>query len=158
MYYRMARKGVVAHREPPFHVLPHLTDRLFLARQPPDYWLANAAYKNQISGGLKPKQPRAFRMDMLPVAEITALRLRLHVKEEIGDRRITATVNGTPLNPTDDVGAFYDNPFDTMITPNEKHRRAWTVPAERIRDGLNKIVLTLESGAPLTLIWIDAGV
>jgi len=157
MYYRMARKGIVAHREPPFHVLPHLTDRSFLARQPPYYWLAGTGYKNQIHGGLKPKQPRAFRMDMLPAAKNTTLRLRLHVKEEIGDRRIAATMNGTRLKTTRNVSAFYDNPFDTMITPNEKRRRAWTVPAELIRDGLNKIIVTLESGQPLTLVWIDVG-
>jgi hypothetical protein len=157
MYYRLARKGIVDRREPPFHVLPHLIDRSFLDRQPPYYWLAHTGYKNQIRGELEPKQPRTFEMDMLPAADNTTLRLRLHVKEEIGDRRLTATVNGTPLKPTDDVSSFYDNPFDTMITPNEKHRRAWTLPSERIRDGLNKIIVTLESGEPLTLIWIDAG-
>jgi len=66
-------------------------------------------------------------------------------------------MNGTRLKTTRNVSAFYDNPFDTMITPNEKRRRAWTVPAELIRDGLNKIIVTLESGQPLTLVWIDVG-
>ncbi len=155
VYYRSFRKGIVAYKEPPFHVLPKCTDRTFLAAQPPYYCLASASYENQIPRTLK-KRAERFRMDMLPAGK-DKLRLRIHAKEVIGDRNITAKMNGTRLRPVQDVSAFYDNPFDTMITPTGEHRRAWELPGALVKNGINRVELKLESGNPLTVIWIDAG-
>ena len=162
VYYRMIRKGVVDYREPPFHVLPKLTDREFLATQPPYYWLGDTRYDRhddrQIPRTLRKGRSERFRMDMLPVENAARLRLRIHAREGVADRQISAAVNGLKLTPTADVSAFYDNPFDRMVSPDDKHRRAWTIPAERIRDGINEISLKLESGHSLKVVWIDVGV
>ncbi len=157
VYYRMFRDGMVDYREPPFHVLPKLTDRTFLSKQPPYYYLAKASYENQLPKMLQKGRRKRFLMDMLPIGKNEVLRLRVHTKEEVGDRKITAMINKKQLKPILNVSAFYANPFDTMITPNEKHRRAWDLPGAVIRNGRNSIELKLESGAPLTVIWIEAG-
>jgi len=157
VYYRMFRKGVVDYREPPFHVLPGLVDRKFLAAQPPYYWLGDASYVKRLPRRFKHGQSLFFGMDMLPVGKGTELRLRVHFKEVLGDRKLVARFNGRRLNPVADLGGFYGNPFDTMITPSGKHRAAWALPAEAIRDGRNELEVRLESGQPATIIWIDAG-
>lgn len=66
-------------------------------------------------------------------------------------------VNGTELKPIKDVSAFCDSPYDKMISPGKEHRRAWALPANIVCNGLNEIVLTLVSGGPVTIFWIDAG-
>jgi hypothetical protein len=44
-----------------------------------------------------------------------------------------------------------------MISPRG-HRRAWILPDDVIRDGLNTVVLKLESGNDLGVVYLDAGV
>jgi hypothetical protein len=158
VYYRMDRPPIVAYEEPPFHVLPKLVDRDFLAKQPPYYYLAGASYSRELPRTFNNGQSWRFQLDMLPTGENTTLRLRIHATKPIGDSRFTAKMNKAELMPTEDVSAFYDNPYDRMITPDAKHRLAWVLPANVVRDGLNKIELTLESGGPVTLFWMDTGI
>jgi hypothetical protein len=157
VYYRMHRPPIVRNEEPPFRVLPKLIDRDFLAKQPPYYYLASASYSRKLPRTFKKGQSRWFYLDMLPPGEGTALRLRVHATKPVGRSRFTVKVNKNELKPLEDVSAFYDNPYDKMITPDATHRRAWALPASVVRDGRNEIVLTLESGGPVTVHWIDAG-
>jgi hypothetical protein len=157
VYYRMHRPPIVKNEEPPFHVLPKLIDRDFLAKQPPYYYLSDAPYSRRLPRTFKKGQSRWFYLDMLPLANGKTLRLRIHATKPVGASRFNVKVNGTKLKPADDVSAFYKNPYDKMTSPDAKHRLAWELPAKVILDGRNEIVLTLESGSPVTVHWIDAG-
>ena len=157
VYFRMFREGVVEYREPPFHVLPNLSDPDFLKNQPPYYWLASASYENQLPRTLRMGRTEGFQLEMLPLEKNTILHLRVHTKEVIGDSDITVTFNGKRLKPVSNVSAFYENPFDTMISPNEKYRKGWELPGSIIKNGRNTVTTKLENGKPLTLFWIDAG-
>ena len=157
VYYRQSRNFIADHREPPFHVLPKLTDRKFLADQPPYYWAGTGRYWKQLPRTLGRKSARTFQLAMLADDKDARLRLRVHTKEIIGDRKLAAEINGKSLKLIADVSPFYNNPFDTMISPNAKHRRAWEVPGSSIRNGINNIKLILKSGKPITITWVEAG-
>jgi hypothetical protein len=73
------------------------------------------------------------------------------------EHRLAVSLNGTPLELCDDTSGFFDNPYDNMISP-PGHRRAWILPDDVIRDGLNTVVLKLESGNDLSVVYLDAGV
>jgi hypothetical protein len=85
-------------------------------------------------------------------------RLRVHTLQTLTtEHQLAVTFNGTSLEPCDDTSAFFGNPYDGMISPS-RHRRAWILPDALIRDGLNAVVLKLESGGDLRVVYLDAGV
>jgi len=158
VYYRSGGKGLDwLKREPPFHVLPHLRDPQWLAEQPQYYWLAPWAYCNELaSAKLDPGRERVFRFDVaLPKRKLAGdTRLRVHTQAPIeGEMRVS--FNGVSLQPTADTDAFFDNPYDCMLSDGP-HRRAWTLPVRLVREGNNEATITLDgakTGGRAT--WID---
>jgi hypothetical protein len=164
VYYRMGHRSDVPVTEPPFHVLKKLTDREFLARQSRYYMLGGTTYYRQVPRLIRSGEPQSFHMDMStrgpggPCASKPG-RLRVHTKEPLTNgHKMTVRFNGGVLEPTTDVSRFFGNPYDRLITPNDGHRLAWTLPPEAINDGANELELTLSSGDELNVVHIDAGV
>ncbi|MBN2450712.1 MAG: hypothetical protein JXR77_10000 [Lentisphaeria bacterium] len=144
-------------REPPFQVLPHLRDPAWLALQPQHYWLGQWSYHNQLSSSrITAERPRTFRLDAaLPKRPITGqARLRLHAQEPIpGTMR--AALNGTDLEPTPDVSALLDYPYDAMLS-DAPRRRAWVLPVDLVREGINEVRVSVDEDAgSVRVTWLD---
>ena len=145
--------------EPPFHVLPRLSDPAWLARQPQYYWLGKWTYHRQVSRHIQPKKPETFQFDLAPPREAKSEngRLRIHAEEPFGEAELIVTMNGVELSPTDDLSAYYGNPSDGMIS-DPPRRRAWTCPVGILRDGLNDVEVTLSSGAAIRPTFVDLAI
>jgi len=150
-YYREhGGPGRGPFNEPPFHVLPRLGDRARLARQPQHWFLANGWQHP-----LPQKLPATFTLDLAPRAGQG--RLRIQGETSLGTSRWQARLNGVELAPTDDVSEPYPNPYPPMLgKPDEM--RAWLVPAGLLRDGVNRVEFTLQSGPTVRLAYLDLSV
>ena len=159
VYYRSGNHPDVPVMEPPFHVLPHLRDPAFLARQPQYYMAGSCSYDRQLPQELSGTQAVTVTLDMVPQdSGASDGRLRMHTREPLADdARIAVSVNGEDLEPTDNVFRLFGNPFDGMISP-KSNRRAWSLPASLVRDGANTVEMRLEEGRALTVIYVDAGI
>jgi len=156
VYYRPVRiHDDIPTCEPPFHVLDKLCDAAFLARQPQYYMLGGTRYHRQLPRPLAPGKPEHFEMDIAPPSGWSGGRLRLHTDQPVsGDHQIAACINGVALDATNDVSRLLGNPFDRMISPLQ-HRRAWLVPPDAVRDGLNDLEFTRQSGDDVNVVYID---
>ncbi len=162
VYYRSGQPGEVPVREPPFHVLPRLNDLDFLARQGRYYLLGGSCYFRQVPRDVTADRPAEFALEMLGPAltgaPAPAGRLRVHTERALtAARGVAARFNGRPLAPCADDSGFFDNPFDGMISP-PGHRRAWVLPGDGIKDGLNTLRIELTDGDPVKIIYVDAGI
>lgn len=164
VYYRMGHRMDVPVMEPPFHVLKKLTDRAYVARQPRCYMLGRTSYYSQLPRMIKPGETSRFTMQMSvegsgdPGASKPG-RLRVHFSEPLEEsQEVTLRLNERSLEHSGDLTRFFGNPFDLMISPDDKHRRAWVLPPETIADGTNEIELTLASGEQKQVVYIDAGI
>jgi hypothetical protein len=145
--------------EPPFHVLPRLSDSEWLAQQPQYYWLGPWVYHSQMPRDIRPGKPETFVFDLAPPEDPKSEngRLRIHTKKPLRDVELTVEMNGVRLSPTDDVSAYYDNPYDEMISDLPR-RRAWACPVGILRDGLNELRIVLTSGDVITATFVDLAV
>jgi len=160
VYYRHGHNFDIPVMEPPFYVLPKLTDRAFLARQSQYYMLAGTCYYNQLPRKLSLGTAETFQMDLAPRHNHNnrPIRLRVHTKRPLTtEDRLAASINGTPLEQTEDTSRFFGNPFDGMISP-VNHRCAWIVPGGILVNGLNDLVLQLSSGEAIDIIYIDLAI
>lgn len=142
--------------EPPFHVLRHVSDPTWLARQPQYYWLSQSVYHSQLPREIQSNEPQSFVFDLAPPSQPRKPngRLRIHATEPFGDARLSVKMNGALLVATGDTSAFYGNPYDVMLSDSPR-RRAWVVPAGILRNGLNELKVTLTSPPRLKIHWID---
>jgi len=163
VYYRMGGRSEIPVMEPPFHVLSKLKDIEFLSRQDRYFMLGGSSYYRQVPRELTVGQPVEFVLDMLAPGPVGAgasppSRLRVHTEHELTPAHvITAAFNGCPLDPCPDTTGFFGNPFDGMISP-PGHRRAWFLPGQLLKDGLNSLQVELAGGGPTKVIYVDAGV
>ena len=163
VYYRSGRAAGVPVMEPPFHVLPRLNDTEFLTAQPRYHMLGSTVYHRQLPSDLAAGKPATFDMDMAAPAEGRSTdgekgRLRIHTEKPLSPAHIlVAEFNGARLDPAPDTSPFFGNPFDPMISP-AAHRQAWALPSALIREGVNKVRIAIDSGEPVKLIYVDAGV
>jgi len=172
VYYRMGHEMDIPVMEPPFHVLPRLLDKDFLKRQQQEYMLGAGMYCDQMPRTVAAGGTETFQFDIAPHDgpdrstwkahaahrdSPNVCRLRLHALAPISDdAEITATFNGARLEPTGDVSRFFGNPFDLMISPNHSHRRAWIIPKEILRNGLNELAITVNGEQDIKVIYLDA--
>jgi hypothetical protein len=168
VYYRSGLGNDIPVMEPPFHILPKLTDRTFLAHQPQYNMLGKTFYHAQLPKGIKNGQSELFYMDVaLPIthesgSKGTSLsfssRLRIHTEKPLNaEHQLYASVNDTKLNSTNNTIRILGNPFDEMISP-KGHRYAWDVPMELLKNGNNTIEIKVKSGSEINIIYIDLGI
>ncbi|MBN2545573.1 MAG: hypothetical protein JXB50_07240, partial [Spirochaetes bacterium] len=146
--------------EPPFHILKHLNDLDFLSKQPQYYYLAKwrpLPDVNKMPRYIRRGKPEQFDVEIvLPSVTIKEKgRLRIHTIEQIPEKiKLTALINGIELESTEDISAFYDNPYDKMIS-SEKYRKAWLFPIKVILNGVNKLEIKINSFHYIDVAFID---
>lgn len=159
VYYRdHGVPGRGPFHEPPFDVLPHLGDPGWLARQPQWYFLAENWFTSA-SGALPARfeqgDARTFQLDMAPTGHQTQDGIfRILTAEAAGNRRWMAKVNGTTLEPMEPVQKPLPHPYESGMGEDPEYL-CFRCPRRLVRDGINKIALILESGAPATVRYWD---
>lgn len=139
-----------------YQVLPRMTQRAWLAEQPQYYFLGNVPYYRQVPVTLEPRKTHTLVMDMAPPRSFpkTKIRLRVHADIPFAEAELDVALNGRRLEPSADVGAFFSNPYDGMIS-EPSGRRAFQAADAPLLDGLNEISLRLTSGKELKITFVD---
>lgn len=139
--------------EPPFYIFEVLQDPDAVAQQPQHYYLSH----HDAHGRRVDRRPirtgweERFAIDMAPPAGgwQDDGRLRIQLDGPWGDRQWTVRVNGQALAPTEDVSEPYPTEFEEALgRPDHDELRAWTVPVELLKDGVNKIEIAVPSESP----------
>ena len=164
MYYREHGSGPRGpFCEPPFTVFKHLGDRDWLARQPQHYFLSEVWNSPSVPDRALPKkfqpaQSHRFALDMAPPSHgwTKPGRLRIQSSQDLGDSRWVCRFNGQELAETPDRSEPYPNPYPALLG-EPQHHRAWIVPSNLPKDGINQIELILREGSPATAVFLDLG-
>lgn len=149
--------------EPPFHILSHLDDLDWLKRQKQYYFLGRWPTfmgTTNIPAKLEPDIKQTFLLDIYPPEKPKNqyARLRIHTREPIQtETEIVVSINGQRAKTTSDVSAFYENPWDEMISFPDC-RRAWLYPANNLSHGSNRIDVLLTGSQSATVEFIDIAV
>lgn len=162
VYYRSLAEQ---KNEPPFEVLARLKDETWLAHQPQHYFLSNASNppsgpspfgKNRIISAGK---GRLFLMDTAPPTGgwKTDGRLRIQSLQSVEQRQLVVRFNDQELTSTNDISEPYPQPYTDGLGRPES-LRAWTVPKELLRNGLNHIHLSFSQGSPLEITFVDLSI
>jgi len=153
--------------EPPFHVFARVRDRGWIARQPQHYFLSASA-SWAVPLGRPAVLPRVvksgaradFGLDLAPPTGgwRQGGRLRIRARQDLGDSRWIARLNGRELTPSAERGAPYMTPYDAAHLPAAEKIRAWLVPPELPRGGENRLEIACESGSEGGVIeYLDLG-
>ncbi|GAA5148793.1 hypothetical protein GCM10023213_45560 [Prosthecobacter algae] len=150
--------------EPPFAVLPSLAKRGDLA-SPPQHWFLATGWNNPyvrppvLPRGLKEKAKTSFELDMAPPSGgwKGQGRLRLQADATLEGRTLEARCNGTLLESVSDVSEPFENPYPSLLGLPEA-LRAWSLPAELLRNGKNVFEFRHLGGKPVTLEYLDVRV
>lgn len=146
VYYREhGTSGRGPFDEPPFHVLEHLNDPKWLAKQPHEYFLGNLSDVFQIPNDEAPKmthvgEGRLFELDMTQPEEGWKGRgkLFIHGDEPFKKGNWKAIFNGHELKACNDISG----PYSSLYVPCpdlKKHLLIWDVPTHVLRDGKNRV-------------------
>ncbi len=160
VYYRdHGVPGRGPFNEPPFHVLKHLGDSDWLARQPQWYFLAENWFTTESAGQLPARFEKGdaltFELDMAPTEHQKADGIfRLMAAEDISDRQWMVKVNGSTLEPTDYVHKPLAHPYESGLGESAEYA-CFRCPRRLVRDGVNKIALILEDGKPANVRYWD---
>lgn len=162
VYYREhGSPGRGPFAEPPFQIFQHLGDREWLAQQPQHWflapgWLHPFSKDRPMPRKVEAKAPTTFTLDLAPPSGgwKTTGRLRIQAEVSMGSVKWKASCNGQELTPTDDVSEPYPNPYPPLLGVPE-NLRAWSVPADLLKDGPNEFTFSFESGRTASLTWLD---
>ncbi len=161
-YYREhSTPEIGPFHEPPFHVLPHLKDRDFLARQAQWYFLSEGR-NDPVLGTKKPlpvlikrNELQEFRLRCAPTAhQIQDGLLRFRSSENIADRELEIRLNGTPLKPAPFVAKPLDHPYEVWLGEPEEFA-CFHAPRALVKAGENEIEFLLKKGIRVKLIYLD---
>jgi hypothetical protein len=140
--------------EPPFHVLKHLGEPEWLARQPQWYFLAKA-YHAPLPRRFTKGQTDTFTLDMAPTDHQTKDGLlRLMMDRNSSQCQWAAKLNGTALVPADFVRKPLDHPYEAGLGQPDQYA-CFTCPRTAVGDGPNRIALTLIDGDPVSVEYVD---
>ena len=136
--------------EPPFEVLRHLGDREWLSEQPQHFFLTpnwNAPYFSQpLPAVFREGERRVFHFEMYPPKGgwTKEGRLRIQSMQSLGNSAWQVAVNGVLLREDPDRNEPVPNPY-TQLLGDFDEMRAWRVPANVLKEGINEIAITLKS-------------
>lgn len=160
-YYREhGARGRGPFNEPPFHVLRHLGDPDWLARQ--SQWYVIAQVRNQPELAKRPMplkfregQNQVLKLDMAPTKHQKQDGiLRLMTKDSCAGYRWIVKVNSVVLSETDFVRKPIEHPYEAGLgDPNQY--ACFTLPRDSVKNGLNEIAIELDEGAPSRVEYID---
>lgn len=164
-YYRGTKNPtdvVGTPTEPPFHLLRKLRDPKWLAVQPQHYAMAFTFYRKEMppafTAPMAPgKAPAELLLDMAPPEGGWQRpgRLRIQSDGPLAGTDWTVSINDVELKPIDDVSEPFPPPSDAGLGAPADYR-AWTVPAECLADGTNRIRLSLKNAEkPIRIFYVD---
>ncbi len=165
-YYRYHVTDTIGpFHEPPFHVIPKLKDRDFLAKQSRWYFLS-ACRRDRILGErllpaiLDRNKPQTFPLEMQALRKEDSLEglLRLRSDESIADREITVLFNGTSLTKTDFVEKPLPHPYKDTWLGTEDEMACYRLPASLVKGGTNQITIDVKKGIRVRLIYLDLAI
>jgi hypothetical protein len=161
VYYRehgMAGRG--PFNQPPFHVLKHLGDRVWLRNQP-QWYLLSTGWGNPTLLGDRPLpktfhrgERHIFMLDLAPNDPTQKGLFRLRALQDASGRAWTVSLNGTQLKAADYVAKPIDHPYDAFLGQPGEYA-CFSCPPGIARDGLNQIAVSIERGDPLTVAYLD---
>ena len=158
-YYRQHGQGEGRglFGEPPFEALKALHDPKSLAKEP-QHWFIASGWR---SPGMKPlpvprkielNKPERFTFDLASPGGET--RVRIQTDKSLAHSEWTASFNDEAIAPTEEVSEPFAVPYPSMLAkPDEL--RAWLIPARMLREGKNSLDVTLKSGEPVTVLFVD---
>jgi hypothetical protein len=140
-----------------YAVLPRITQRAWLAEQPQYYFLGNVPYYRQVPVNLSPRKAQLFALDMAPPQSFPKkkIRLRIHAETSLVNTLFEATLNGRRLEPCNDVSAFFNNPYDDMIS-KVSERQAFQANGIALENGINELTLKLLSEDKVRVTCVEA--
>ena len=150
--------------EPPFELIEGFKNKDYLAKQPQHYYFTET-YRSpkkpywEMPTTMEAKKTVTWEMDMAAPEGgwTTDGRLRIQGKTSLGTNVYTASINGVTLKATDDVSEPYENQYTQMLgTPEEL--RAWIVPKNILKEGINQIQITQNSGEQVVLDYLDLAI
>lgn len=161
-YYREhGDPGRAPFHEPPFHVMRHIGDPDWLARQPQHYFLGSGWYpqERRLPRTFQAGRPLSFDLDMAPPSGgwRRGGKLRIQADDDLGASRWTARLNGRQLEETGDRSEPYDQAYSGLIGVSEQYR-AWTIPAGLPVDGTNTVQIELVEGGKAIIVFFDLAV
>jgi hypothetical protein len=147
--------------EPPFSIFAHLAEPAWLARQPQEYVIAYllrpSPAKRAFSGPIPPGGTVEFALDMAPPEGgwIRSGKLRIQGVQSLENSEWEIAINGRILKSAPDVAGLFTNPYRVALGGPADYR-AWEVPADAVRNGTNRITITLKNAAePHRLFYLD---
>ncbi len=162
-YYRGTRyPGDVygTPHEPPYHLFKKLRDKEFVAGENQYYFLGylnTPLVKSRPFHQLfKPGVTQTMLLDMAPPTGGWHKdgRLRIQSMESLKGSQWSVSFNGVKLEQTDDVSEPYPNPYDTGVGAPDNYK-AFILPAALVKDGENKIAVTMKKGGAVRLFYLD---
>lgn len=158
-YYRQHGQGEGRGQfgEPPFDALQALRNPQTLANEPQHWFIASGwrspgAKPLPVPRKIEPNKPAKFNFDL--AAPRREARVRIQADKSLASSEWMATFNGETIVATTDVSEPFDVPYPSMIAkPDEL--RAWHVPTKLLREGKNSIEVTLKSGQPVSVLFVD---
>lgn len=162
-YYRQHGQGEGRglFGEPPFDALKALRDPQTLVQQPQHWflapgWRAPSMKPLPLPHLLESAQTAKFHFDLAAPAQgwKQAMRIRIQTDKSLMDSQMTANFNDEAIPSTPDVSEPFSVPYPSMLAkPDEL--RAWLIPAKLLREGKNTFSVTLKSGEPMSLQFVD---
>jgi hypothetical protein len=143
--------------EPPFEALKALREPQTLAKQP-QHWFLTPGWR---APGMKPlpvprmielNKPAKFHFDL--ASPRGDARVRMQADASLATSEWTATYNGEAVSATLDVSEPFAVTYPSMLAKPEE-LRAWWIPAKLLREGKNSLEVTMKSGKPLTVLFVD---
>jgi hypothetical protein len=137
-------------------VVPNISQRDWLAIQPQYYFIGNVPYLRQLPVNISPQKTYIFKFDMAPPRSYhnEKIRVRIHGDKPLTNSAFQVTMNDVLLEPCSDVSAFFNNPYDAMIS-KETERQAYTTRKIKLKNGINNLSLKLLSGDQIRIEFID---
>ena len=166
VYYRQHGVGDRGpFNKPPFHVLENIGDPEWVAQQPQHYFIGHNETPPVPEALTMPRsvesgRAAAFELDMaMPAGGWRKHgRLRIQAEQDLGESLWEAAANGVRLAETDDRSEPYHNPYPALLGTREQHR-AWTVPVEALREGVNTVEVILAAGSrDVKLLFLDLAI
>jgi len=160
VYYRqhgIGERGPAT--EPPFFIHKGLGTYEWLSKQPQHYIISEGWGGTGLPADINAGEGLTLKQDMVPPEggwKITG-KLRIQAEKDMGDSLWTAAINGTKLKETMDRSEPYDNPYPQLLG-NSKQHRAWTVPNDILKDGINQIEFSMHKGEGVKLVFVDLAV
>jgi len=148
--------------EPPFHLLPQLKDREFLARESPSYFLSAGRRDRILGDRILPVIMNRNEDYLFEVLVSTGMKhesegiLRLRSDESISDRKIEVACGELPLKQIAFVEKPIAHPYNETWLGTADDTVCYALPKEALNERANLVItIRIRSGIRVRLIYLD---